>query len=516
MSIEQYNGSGTMTLVALKTDHPPEHEATNADRNETLPSPITAAEGIERWNYPRHNIYKISTVFWQFVVAGLNDASYGAIIPYLQTYYGLGYRIVSLIFLSPFAGYVMSSLVNNTIHHRLGRRGPACLGPGCQLVAYIIIATHPPFPVLVLAFLLAGFGNGVEEAAWNAWIGVMAHANETLGLLHAFYGAGATVAPLVATALITKAGLPWYAWYYCMIGFAGLALATSLHAFRHDSAAKFRDAHVRTSDQVGSRLREAALSAPAARTTWVAGFFLMGYVGIEVALGGWIVEFMIRVRDAGHFASGMSATGFWLGITVGRVVLGFLTPRIGEKRSILVGACGGHVEKKSDGLTEDFPTDLHSPRHRSGVDFLARAAILRFRRRRGVAGLLPRALFSRRRGRLHQTSAQAPARLRYRVRGGDRREWRGLASVGCRCDRAGERCAGVAAYCPCAHGCHLDFVDVIASIGQEEGVMWLRFECDYVSRYIMPYRYVSVIRSLTLKRCVLPASIHTREFMRMT
>jgi hypothetical protein len=65
-------------------------------------------------------------------------------------------------------------------------------------------------------------------------------------------------------------------------------------------------------------------------------FFLLGYVGVEVALGGWIVTFMIRVRNGGAFASGMTATGFWLGITVGRILLGFVTPRVGEKLAIAV------------------------------------------------------------------------------------------------------------------------------------------------------------------------------------
>ena len=70
--------------------------------------------------------------------------------------------------------------------------------------------------------------------------------------------------------------------------------------------------------------------------TWVCALFLLGYVGIEVALGGWIVVFMIQVRQSAEFASGMTAMGFWLGITVGRVVLGFVTPRLGEKLAITV------------------------------------------------------------------------------------------------------------------------------------------------------------------------------------
>jgi len=43
---------------------------------------------------------------------------------------------------------------------------------------------------------------------------------------------------------------------------------------------------------------------------------------------------MLRVRNGEAFASGMVVTGFWLGLTFGRVILGFVTGRIGEKLAI--------------------------------------------------------------------------------------------------------------------------------------------------------------------------------------
>lgn len=45
----------------------------------------------------------------------------------------------------------------------------------------------------------------------------MVNANELLGFLHGMYGAGATVSPLIATAMITKGNLPWYKFYYLMV-----------------------------------------------------------------------------------------------------------------------------------------------------------------------------------------------------------------------------------------------------------------------------------------------------------
>jgi len=313
------------------------HELQDLDTNQSLPSPTTAAETpLQRWNSSPIIMYRTFATFWGMFIMGMNDATYGAIIPYLETYYNLSYTIVSLIFLSPLVGYNASALLNNLIHMRLGQRGVAFLCPAFHITAYIIISQHPPYPALVIAFMIAGFGNGLEDAAWNAWIGAMENANEVLGFLHAWYGLGATIAPLIATTMMTKAGLPWYTWYYCMIGAAAIEMITSLTAFWGASGKVFRDEHPRTSDQTGNRMKEVLFHKPSARVTWLAALFLFGYVGIEVGLGGWIVTFMIRVRHGGAFASGMTETGFWLGITMGRLVLGFVTPRIGEKRSVAI------------------------------------------------------------------------------------------------------------------------------------------------------------------------------------
>lgn len=126
------------------------------------------------------------------------------------------------MFLSPLGGYVGAALLNNWIHVRFGQRGVAFVGPFCHLCAYIGIALHPPYPVLVVVFILAGFGNGIEDAAWNAWAGNMANANEVLGFLHGFYGLGAVLSPLAATSLIVKSGWMWYQFYYIMVSESNL------------------------------------------------------------------------------------------------------------------------------------------------------------------------------------------------------------------------------------------------------------------------------------------------------
>lgn len=121
------------------------------------------------------------------------------------------------MFLSPFVGYTVSAILSNLIHQTLGRRGITIIAPTCHVIAFAVISTHPPFPVLVIMYILVGLGSGFHNAAWNVWIGNMANSHEVLGFFHGFYGVGATISPLVATSLITKAGWEWYSYYYLMV-----------------------------------------------------------------------------------------------------------------------------------------------------------------------------------------------------------------------------------------------------------------------------------------------------------
>jgi len=157
-----------------------------------------------------------------------------------------------------------------------------------------------------------------------------------MGVLHGFYGLGAVIAPLVATTMITRAHLPWYYYYYVMLGIAVAEFALSVFAFWRATAAEYRNANPRTTDAKGNRMTEALFRRPSARVTWVTTFFLICYMGVEVALGGWITVFMLNVRRGTPFASGMVTTGFWLGMTLGRVILGFVTPRIGENLAVII------------------------------------------------------------------------------------------------------------------------------------------------------------------------------------
>ncbi|KAL1913722.1 hypothetical protein Sste5344_000686 [Sporothrix stenoceras] len=311
-------------LLTPRTDGLDE-EASMAASPDSPASP--PPEQRQRWNESKTTMFRFFLTLYSFTIMGMNDGAVG-----IETYYNVSYTVISCVFLASFAGYLFAALANNHIHHRFGQFGVAVLGSVGRLAGYLPMMFHPPFPVLPVIMIFPGAGSGIEDSGWNAWVGNMENANELLGFLHGAYGLGATIAPLIATAMVTKADLPWYTFYYLMVGLTGLGIALAGVAFWGATGHVHRESHKSTTGQ-GRTTTRRVLREP---ITWLMAFFLLGYVGAEVSLGGWITTFMLEDRHAENFAAGLSVTGFWLGITVGRLVLGFVTGRIGEKLAITV------------------------------------------------------------------------------------------------------------------------------------------------------------------------------------
>ncbi|KAL2820087.1 major facilitator superfamily domain-containing protein [Aspergillus granulosus] len=319
--------STTVTIELLPRDAPRSSPPGEPDQAYAPNPEASVARVKQKWNEPAINKWRIAAAFASFAVVGASDGVYG-----IREDFNLSTTVVSLIFMTPFAGYTLASIAVNKIHMTFGQRGIAVIAPLCHLIPFIIMATVPRFPVLLVGYAFVGLGNGLIDAGWNAWIGDMVNSSTLMGLLHAFYGLGATVSPAVATAMIDH-GLNWYTFYFTMVGGAALELISSGLLFWPENAARFRANNPKLPGAgKDSRTTEALKS----RVTWILAFFLFAYMGVEVSIGGWIVEFMMQVRNGGAVESGLIPTGFWAGITAGRIVLGFVNERIGERLAVII------------------------------------------------------------------------------------------------------------------------------------------------------------------------------------
>jgi len=222
------------------------------------------------------------------------------------------------------------------------------IGPGLHVVAFTLIALHPPYPVLVLVFILAGLGSGLVDAGWNAWIGSMPDSNGIMGSLHSFYGFGAALAPLAATSIISKSGGKWYGFYYLMALAAVIEFCTSTAAFWSHTGEEYRLTQQTYSEQetgvVGDgyesiqsneKERSPMIQALANPSTWLISIFIFLYAGIEISLADWILTLLVDVRHETTYAGSMVTFGYWGGLTVGRIVLGFMIPVLKTGKGVI-------------------------------------------------------------------------------------------------------------------------------------------------------------------------------------
>ena len=53
-------------------------------RNSQAQPPSNAVEALQRWNSPKINMWRVFATFWSFFMLGMNDGSYGALVPYVR------------------------------------------------------------------------------------------------------------------------------------------------------------------------------------------------------------------------------------------------------------------------------------------------------------------------------------------------------------------------------------------------------------------------------------------------
>jgi len=74
--------------------------------------------------------------------------------------------------------------------------------------------------------------------------------------------------------------------------------------------------------------------------TWMVAFFLFFYVGAEISLGTWGYSFLTEQRHEPALFSAWTVSGYWMGLTLGRIVLANLAIWLSERIAIQICVIG--------------------------------------------------------------------------------------------------------------------------------------------------------------------------------
>ena len=197
---------------------------------------------IDSLDWRQSNLLKaqIVTSYACYIIFGMAEQTVGVLIPKFQAYYEVDDMQTSFIFLAVVLGYIISAVLSETTHQRVGVKGVLMAGGICMVCGYSMISLKPPFFLLVCFYVLNGLALGGLDAGINTWMGGLKDSNPILGILHGCYGIGCMISPPLISHLLSRKHNPWQwnYYYYVLALLAVFSLVTVAGNFSLEKAKK--------------------------------------------------------------------------------------------------------------------------------------------------------------------------------------------------------------------------------------------------------------------------------------
>ncbi|MGE5631618.1 MAG: MFS transporter [Caulobacteraceae bacterium] len=267
-----------------------------------------------------------------FISVGIIANIIGPLLPAIRTDISINYSQGGLLLSVQFIGMLVTSMIGGYFMDRSGK-GPFMLAGSALIIAGLVgCMTAGSYISLYVLNLVTGFGYGIYETGINALCADSSEENKgsDMNFVHFFYGVGAIIAPLIAWFSTDYLGN----WRYCF-GFALIAPVIVSILLLSNKIEEHKTVQNRSeqSENKGSNPLSSLF-------LWTAGFAMFFYVGVEVSTGGWITVFWNTLVPGSIIPASITATIFWLFLTVGRLISGRIADHIGLTNYMLAASIG--------------------------------------------------------------------------------------------------------------------------------------------------------------------------------
>jgi fucose permease len=295
---------------------------------------------------PRTARPSVLLAYATFVLIGIYSGSGGVLLVAQMSSYGVDRATIGVMFFTGSAGFVLAGFNNGALIQRLGFRMALVIGSAAFGIVSLYLGTRPPFVPFLLVQLILGYGCGVLESALNAYLAALPDARAQLNLLHAFFGVGALIGPVLAAWIVSMVS-----WTVVWLVMAAMCLPIAigfwlLYPNRPADPGWQPDAPSESAESAGLLQEPPAVSPRGLlgavlreRGVLLGALFLAVYVGLEIGMGNWGFSYLVQARDLSRSLASYSVSGYWLGLTVGRFVISPIAARIGASTGAMVYTC---------------------------------------------------------------------------------------------------------------------------------------------------------------------------------
>lgn len=272
----------------------------------------------------------LTIIYVAFISLGLPDSLIGSAWPVMHGELGVPISYAGIITMIISGGTIVSSLLSDRLTRRLGTGLVTAASVLLTAAALFGFSVSHSFFLLCLWAIPYGLGAGAVDAALNNYV-ALHYASRHMSWLHCFWGVGAAASPYIMSYCLTG-GLGWNNGYRAVAIVQAVltaALFLSLPLWKRNPAVKTQAAAAPKALSLPQALR--IRGVPLVLVTFFA------YCALEQTAGLWASSYLVQFRGINVETAARFASLFYLGITFGRFLCGFVADRIGDKRLIRVG-----------------------------------------------------------------------------------------------------------------------------------------------------------------------------------
>ena len=239
---------------------------------------------------------------------GLFDGALGVAWPSMRETFGQPLAALGIVLLAYTGGYFTTSLSGGWLLEHVGTGVALIAVAGAAIAGASLFSIAPVWGVVLLGAVLLGASGGDADLTLNHEL-ARNHGVRALGFLHAAWGLGAALGPLLVTFFVAG-GRSWRLAFVPVI-LVQLGLLIAYVVLRRSWAPVPRR---RDEPHDAERLDRVAVA-------FAIGMFFL-YVGVEAGAGGWGFTLLTEGRAMAERSAGRWMSSYWIGLTVGRFVLG--------------------------------------------------------------------------------------------------------------------------------------------------------------------------------------------------
>ena len=270
----------------------------------------------------------LGIIYLAFVSLGLPDSLLGAAWPSIYPEFSVPVSYMGGISMIIAAGTIVSSLQSGRLTARFGTGRVTAFSVLLTAAALFGFSISRSYLELCLWAVPYGLGAGCVDASLNNYV-ALHYASRHMSWLHCMWGIGASLGPYAMTFALAG-GQGWNMGYryisFLQIGLT-VILVLSLGLWKGRSGA------AESGEEQALPLRR-AITAPGTREMMLLFFC---YCALETTAGQWASSYLVLARGLDEQTAAGCASLFYLGVTGGRALSGFLTMRLSDRSMVRLG-----------------------------------------------------------------------------------------------------------------------------------------------------------------------------------